>query len=351
MTCVHLSNFRSGYAFQGTSASPIKSPSTSGLTDIWKIDKAKANKSSVNVEAGPVHVHKYNVPVPDYIRGIYLTNYVGNNKRMLNGFIKDAKENNINTFIVDVQRKVVSKDLVSIIKKAGIFPVARVVVFEGGLKRKKASKKYIAKILLTMEKAAKAGFQEIQLDYIRYADARSLRKLSLKHKYSTINAILAAANKKATELAVYLSADIFGRITLNYNDHIGQKLENFSQYLDVIYPMLYPSHYNGDPYRMSHPYETVKEGVKKSVERCKETRIVAYIQGFKWKVNKSGKSLQEYIRLQIKAVDDAGGHGWIIWNARNKYKASYKAINQYDKQKKAVNSAEVNSKVETPNKG
>ena len=118
----------------------------------------------------------------------------------------------------------------------------------------------------------------------------------------------------------------------NYYEPAGQ--HNYSKYMDVIYPMLYPSHYTNDEYRISHPYETVREGVANSLKRCQNTRIVAYIQGFTWKVDRSGKSMKEYLEAQIQAVEDAGGHGWVIWNAENKYQESYSAISSFDNSRK-----------------
>lgn len=266
------------------------------------------------------------VKLPGYTRGIYLHNVSGRSEKRLKKFIREAGIYNINTFVVDVQPRLVSAENVKLMKDAQIFPVARIVVFEGGLLEPVPSKAYIQGILNRMEKAAKAGFQEIQLDYIRYADRKSLNSLGLKHKYRVINGILAKARAEAGRLGVYLSADVFGRITLNRHDHIGQKLENFAEYMHTIYPMVYPSHYNHDSKRMSDPYGTVKEAVEKSEERISKSRIVPYIQGFKLRYRKSGLNFVTYIRRQIEAARDGKGDGWVIWNARNVYTESYRAI-------------------------
>ncbi|MES0491781.1 MAG: putative glycoside hydrolase [Leptospirales bacterium] len=297
-------------------------------------------KTDVSSQDDSIEVINYNIPLPDYIRGIYLTNNTSMSASRLKEFIGQAKKYNINTFVMDVQNKMVPKENVLMIKRAGIFPVARVVVFLGGLKTDKPSEKYLDKIIAIIDRAARQGFQEVQLDYIRYADEPRLQKLSLTYKYKVINSILERAQAKANERAIYLSADVFGRITLNKHDHIGQKLENFSKYIDTIYPMLYPSHYNGDPGRMSNPYKTVREGVRNSLARCGNTRVVAYIQGFGMKVKETGLSLSEYIRLQMKGVDDAGGHGWIIWNAKNSYSISYAALRKHDANKKSKDERE-----------
>lgn len=263
---------------------------------------------------------------PAYVRGIYLTNPTARDEKRLDFFLGQAKKYNLNSFVIDVQKKMVPKNLVERINAAGIYSIARIVVFEGGLKTVEISPAHEQRILSLLRDAAAQGFHEVQLDYIRYADDPALQRLTLKKKYGVINAFLEKAKKEADASGVYLSADVFGRITLNTNDHIGQKLENFALYTQALYPMVYPSHYLGDKERISSPYNTVKEGVKSAKDRLPDTRVVAYVQGFKIKVTPSGLSFPNYIKVQLNAVKDAGGDGWIIWNARNQYDPAFAAI-------------------------
>lgn len=277
----------------------------------------------------PIHLHE--IPAPEFTRGIYLTNQSGYSMEKLDSFIEKAQRYRVNTFVIDVQKKMIPKENIDKVKEAGIFPVARVVVFEGGLKQREASREYIDAIIQKIEDSAYQGFLEVQLDYIRYADNPELLSIPLAYKYEMIGSILKRAKEKADEMAIYLSADLFGRVTLHQNDHIGQRLEIFAEYMDTIYPMLYPSHYTNDTYRITNPYATVKEGVANSLKRCPQTRIVAYIQGFDMKVAGSGKTLPEYIEAQMRGTADAQGHGWVIWEARNNYEASYSAMENFHK--------------------
>lgn len=271
---------------------------------------------------------------PEYIQGIYISNYTIRSPEIMKKHIADAKKHGINTFVIDVQPRQLSKEVIDNIIDNGIYPVARVVVFEGGLAQEKPSKEHIDKIVNYIGSSAKVGFLEVQLDYIRYADYQRLRRLSLDFKYKVIDEILDRAQKEAIKNNVLISADLFGRITLNYNDHIGQKLEIFAKRMDVLYPMLYPSHYYSDNFRTTNPYHTVKEGMKNSIDRVgDQSQIVGYIQGFQMYVDKTGLSFTEYIRQQIQAVEDSGGHGWIIWNPHNKYEVSYLAMQAEKKRK------------------
>lgn len=306
---------------------------TSTTPLILQEENIKQNKNSIVIHK----VTQIEPERPDYIKGIYISNYTIRVPEIMKKHIKDAKKYGINTFVIDVQTRPIKKAVIDEIIENGIYPVARVVVFEGGLAQKTPSKEHIKGIISHIEEAAKLGFLEVQLDYIRYADYQSLRKLGLDFKYKVIDEILTKAEEAAQKNNVYISADLFGRVTLNHNDHIGQKLEIFGKRMDVLYPMLYPSHYYFDNYRTTHPYHTVKEGIANSVERVGDsTRVVGYIQGFHMYVDKSGLSFTEYIRQQMQAVEDAGGDGWIIWNPYNKYESSYVAMQAEKKRKQKM---------------
>ncbi len=268
---------------------------------------------------------------PDFLKAIYLTNGTAVNTKSLRHFIEQSKKYGINGMVIDAQGKAISPEQMSLLKTNGIYPIGRVVVFDLGLKQKYPDEAHLEKVLASVERAAKAGYREIQLDYIRYADRRDLQLLPLKFKYDQIGSILARMRKVTDSLGVELGADVFGRITINRNDHIGQKLELFGEHVHNLYPMVYPSHYYGDPEKIANPYGTVKEGVENSKERIPKTRIIPYIQGFGMKIKQSGLALPQYVLKQFFAVDDAQGDGYVVWNARNDYSATWKALQEYDK--------------------
>lgn len=268
---------------------------------------------------------------PDFIKGIYLTNATAVNTKSLTHFVDQSKKYGINTMVIDAQGRPLTHEQMSYIKGSGIYPVARVVCFDLGLKQKYPEAKRIDSIMAAVERAAKTGFREIQLDYIRYADSIEMQRLPLKFKYEQVSAVLNRARKLTDALGVELGADVFGRITLNNNDQIGQKLEIFGNYVHNLYPMVYPSHYYGDPEKIADPYGTVKEGVENSKERIPKTRIIPWIQGFGMKIKESGLALPQYVLKQFYAVDDAKGDGYVVWNARNDYSATWKALQEYDR--------------------
>ena len=290
------------------------------LDDNTSFKTIKESSSPFQKEQG------FEISLPTYTKGIYLTNSTGSSIKKIRNFITQAKQYGLNTFVIDVQKKMIAREIIDMLKEANIFPIARIVVFKGGLKKRDISQTHLQRILNLIADSAAQGFKEIQLDYIRYADLPSLSNIPLQFKYNVIEKVLKRAHEETLKHSVYLSADLFGRTTLHEYDQIGQRLELFAKYTQTIYPMLYPSHYTNDIKRIANPYNTVSEGITKAKARLKNTRIVAYIQGFSMKVASSGLSMSKYIEHQIKACKDALADGWVIWNPKNQYLKSFQAI-------------------------
>ncbi len=179
--------------------------------------------------------------------------------------------------------------------------------------------------------AAKAGFDEIQFDYVRFPDAQGV-VLSLpsteKTRINAISAFLQEARKRLTPYNVFLAADIFGYVCWNLNDTgVGQRLEELMSLLDYISPMLYPSCFQfGIPgYRnpVEHPYEIVYNSLQRAQERTRRPsiRFRPWLQAFKDYAYDRRPFTGKEIRTQIQAAEDFGADGWMLWNPRNTYSA------------------------------
>ncbi|MEQ9365009.1 MAG: putative glycoside hydrolase [Leptospirales bacterium] len=277
---------------------------------------------------------KFRYYAPEYYRGIYLNNGVVRDEKRYEKLFEQSRKHKINTLVADVQPRFPSKEFIRAAREGGFYLVARVVVFEGGLKQPSVPEAHLNKVLDVAEQAARSGFMEIQLDYIRFADRARIGNLNLKQRYHIIASILKMATERLRPQGVRVGAYIFGRIPFNQNDRIGQRMEVFSAHLDTLYPMLYPSHFYGDPSYIKDPYKTIYQGQKKSIERVGDvTRSIAYIQGFKMKVGPSGLSYHNYIREQIDAAADSGGAGFVVWNARSSYGPFFKALADHDRRR------------------
>lgn len=273
----------------------------------------------------PQNSRSFAKAAPSFYRGLYINNAFVRGKGFAN-FLKTADNHGINVLVIDIQPYMPPAGALRLARDMGFYLVARVVVFDAGLKTYPAPKGHIERIVNRAEEGAQAGFAEIQLDYIRFADNLRLKGLTVQKRYEYISSVLSQFERRLRPYKVRIGADIFGRIAFNRDDIIGQKLELFDQHMDVIYPMLYPSHFYGDPIRRRKPYHTIFDGTLSSKKRVRNARIVPYIQAFGMRVGESGLSLENYIRAQLDAAQDSGGAGYVAWNARNDYTVFFRAI-------------------------
>lgn len=179
--------------------------------------------------------------------------------------------------------------------------------------------------------AAKAGFDEIEFDYVRFPDAKGVsfsEATTDASRPAAINRFLAEAHDKLIPYNVFLSADVFGYICWNKGDTgIGQKIEDVMGPLDYVSPMLYPSGFTyGIPnYRkpVEHPYEIVRLSLDRALERTKvdPVRFRPWLQGFADYAFDKRQFGAPQIQAQINAADSFGSDGWLLWNPRNVYSA------------------------------
>jgi len=175
------------------------------------------------------------------------------------------------------------------------------------------------------------GFDEIQLDYVRFPDsAAGLEKSGVlmpgnEEFQSRGEAIVAFLEFMSESLKgkAYLSADIFGFTTIAQDDMgIGQKIEDVASSVDFVCPMVYPSHYyNSGIYGFetpeAHPGEVVSQAMAQAIQRTagERARIRPWLQDFSMKI--------EYGPEEVQAqIDSAFSHGietFLLWNPANTY--------------------------------
>ena len=175
------------------------------------------------------------------------------------------------------------------------------------------------------QEVASLGFDELQFDYIRYPDEGALSPIYEEH-YRAVNLFLEQARRRLAG-KIHLSVDIFGRVLWDWNqkriDPIGQSLEEMAACVDVLSPMLYPSHYRETYYR-DDPYRVVSEALT-----CGRARVDRpfrpFLQAFDREIP-VGMSLEDYIAAQIRAARAAGADGYLFWHPACDYTALYNAL-------------------------
>ena len=92
-------------------------------------------------------------------------------------------------------------------------------------------------------------------------------------------------------------------------------------------PMLYPSSFQfGIPgYRnpVEHPYQIVRLSLEQAQRRTHlpSVRFRPWLQAFRDYAFGGRPFTADEIRSQIKAAEDFGAGGWMLWNPQNKYSA------------------------------
>jgi hypothetical protein len=311
-------------------------------------------------------------------KALYLSVYGIGERSLRESALRLIQETELNALVIDVkgdrgmipykssiplasevgaQRIITVKDmngLVRTFKEKRIYTIARIVVFKDNLLALKMpdlavksqrgeiwhDREHLAwvdpckkevwdyNIQIAIE-AAQYGFDEIQFDYVRFPDALDLRfsmPNTQENRVKAISGFLMEAKRRLKPYNVFLSADIFGYVFWNLNDtFIGQKLEDLTAHLDYLSPMLYPSGFQfGIPgYRIpvANPYEIVYLTLKRAQERSRlsSVRFRPWLQAFRdYAFDKRSFNGTE-IRRQIRAAEDFGSHGWMLWNPCNTY--------------------------------
>lgn len=290
-------------------------------------------------------------------RGIYLTSIVAARRDRLDELADQVLKYGLNAMVIDIKDNsgIVAYDtqvplaktigarevrldlrtLVSGLKRRGLYVIARQVVFYDPklamhVKSRIAPWVYpsdprvVSYNLAIAEEAAAAGFDELQFDYIRYPDDGKLQPI-YQARYNTIAHFVKLAHERLRP-KINLSADVFGRTLWDWNlkkiDPIGQSLEDLMPYLDLLSPMIYPSHYESRQY-WDDPYGTIKLSLEKGLER--DLRMRPFLQAFEMRLP-TGMTEEQYIRAQIRAARELGFQGYLFWNPEGDYSALWRAL-------------------------
>jgi hypothetical protein len=173
--------------------------------------------------------------------------------------------------------------------------------------------------------AARAGFDEIQFDYVRFPSDGDLSQIRYPGAHPqpmgwTVPLFLRYAAKRLHPLGVRVSADVFG-LSATRDLGIGQYPRRIGNVVDTIYPMVYPSHFNPGEYDLPDPDASPGPTVAYALRdfrarlRGRKARIVPWLQDF---TLGHAYTLAE-IEEQIRSARLEGAHGYMLWNAAGVY--------------------------------
>jgi hypothetical protein len=202
--------------------------------------------------------------------------------------------------------------------------------------------------------AVDLGFSEIQFDYVRFPDDKRLVHDATfplargRLRAQVIRDQLLTTRERLAPLGVPITADVFGLTATDTTDMgIGQKWEQFVNTVDVVLPMMYPSHYNPGSYGIgkpnAHPYETIAHGLADAHRRSATVPGAATLRPWyqDFTLGPPHYTATE-VRAQIEAGYANGVQGWVLWNPRSMYtenaihSAPERAAMQFDKRRASV---------------
>ena len=173
--------------------------------------------------------------------------------------------------------------------------------------------------------AARAGFDEIQFDYVRFPSDGDITAIRYPGRHAqpmgwTIPAFLQYARGRLKPLRVRLSVDVFG-LSAARDLGIGQFPRRMAALVDAVYPMVYPSHYHAGEYGIPDPNAapglTVRRSLAEFVQALEGRRVklIPWLQDFSL-----GRTYTlEDVRLQIAAARALGASGFLLWNPEGVY--------------------------------
>jgi hypothetical protein len=324
------------------------------------------------------------VPTPDTLRGLYVNRWAALGRK-LTDLIGVAKRTEVNALVIDVKDDrgfVLYRSKVPLAREIGadtadghwmstakvravldtmaaykIYPIARIVVAKDPLlaekkldlaiKRKSDLKPWLDKnghpwldphqravwqyaVDLARE-AHELGFSEVQFDYVRFPDEKRLISETIyplsngRTRAQVIRDQLGFVRSALKPIGMRVTADVFGLTATDTTDMgIGQRWEMFVDQVDVVLPMIYPSHFARGTYKLrnpnAHPYKTIDHALKDAIARSDSVPnaaiVIPWYQDFTLGAPRYGVA---EIRAQKKAGYDNGFQSWILWNPKSNY--------------------------------
>ncbi|WP_255571067.1 putative glycoside hydrolase [Borrelia sp. HM] len=174
------------------------------------------------------------------------------------------------------------------------------------------------------------GVDEIQFDYIRFPTDGPVSLITSrfnKYNMQAIDALESFLIMARKSVAIPISVDIYGNNGWFITNSIGQNIAMISDYVDVISPMFYPSHYTNDflkneLYYTTRAYKIYKEGSNRAfIFSSGRVIIRPYVQAFLLGQERrvSKEVYLEYLSHQLKGIKESLGNGFSLWNASNIY--------------------------------
>ncbi|AXF55563.1 putative glycoside hydrolase [Salicibibacter kimchii] len=195
------------------------------------------------------------------------------------------------------------------------------------------------------KEAARAGFKEIQFDYVRFPEGFENRDDTLEYtegdyaeseedniqnRVAAVTDFVEYAREELRPYGVKVSADIFGyAATVEETPGIGQNFSEISENVDIISSMIYPSHWTPhfgieqpdlEPYHIVDEYAQLENEILDDLDEPPISR--PWLQDFTASYLADGDWMEygaEEVEAQIQALYDNDIYEFLLWDAANDY--------------------------------
>lgn len=184
---------------------------------------------------------------------------------------------------------------------------------------------------------ARAGVDEVQLDYVRYpaglrvgraaGDARDDLEATRAHRCQTITTFVAAARDTLHALGATLSVVLGGDLGWDGGGDAalcGQDVAMLASSADILCPTMFPGQFApgfaGHRRPAGEPAWIAAEGVRRFQALAGEAaQVRPWLQAFPWHVEDFDGA---YVAAQVKGAQGGGADGWCLWSPTSQYEAS-----------------------------
>ncbi len=330
----------------------------------------------------------------DGVKGLYFNTYSINNPEIYNKIIALMEDTALNTVVIDIKDDwgnvtmnfdtddedikyskidiVDPEALIEDLHSRGIYVIGRVTTFkdsiitekhpdwgftldDGTLWKNGHEEAFMNPFLKEVQDydikiatlAAQAGFDEIQFDYVRFAEGFETfgdtldysrgeyeNEIEMDEGEKRVGAITGFVQRAREELQAYnvpISIDVFGyALQVRRAEGIGQDFDEMANQTDVISSMIYPSHWGSWSFDIEKPDLEPYELVKRYLDEEKEILgqldhppvSRPWIQDFTASWIGEGNWMEydgDAVQAQIDAIYDQGLNEYLIWNSNSEY--------------------------------
>ncbi len=338
------------------------------------LSKGEQQHEASSTERAVTHIK-----TPEHVKSIYMSSWVAGTPSIRAHLVKIIEDTELNAVVIDVKDNtgVITWDsrardlneFIDELHSKNIYVIARISAFQdplyvkihpeeavhskktGGIWKDHkgipwvdtGSKNMWKHIEILSKESYARGFDEINLDYIRFPTDGALADMSFPisgkggvfvDKPKIVGEFYHYITDSLRKDGIPVSGDLFGIIMVTKVDIavLGQDMHTALETFDYVAPMIYPSHFYpgtaGFQKPAQHPGEIISYSMKLGIEIADEvasstgqatSTIRAKYRPWYQDFDMGGVYTAEMVRAQITAGEKLGIKSWMLWDPANKY--------------------------------